>query len=365
MRVLLLPAWAENPYQALLARHLRTRGAAVRDAPWQELLHPVRIWRAGTDVVHLHAPGRPTRTRSSARALHRAARAALGLAFLRAVGVRLVWTAHDLQDHDQRHPVLDRWLTRITARLAGGVIVHGEHARSLVAQRFSIRGARASPGRLAVIPHGSFDLYAREGAAEDARRLRESLGIGADDFLFLFFGAIRDYKAPLELARAFAESGLRERGAHLLFRGPHRDPALVKELERMARDVSHLHVDPGFVPEEEVAGTMAASDAVVTPYRAVLTSGSAVLAMSLGRACVAPRLGGLPDLIDENCGFLYEADARDGLRDALRAAFAAREALPEMGRIARERATRVSWDHIAERTLQVYARGASSSGSQV
>jgi glycosyltransferase involved in cell wall biosynthesis len=60
-----------------------------------------------------------------------------------------------------------------------------------------------------------------------------------------------------------------------------------------------------------------AADWVVLPYRDVLTSGSALLALSFGRPVVAPRRGCLADL-DETDGVLrYEPDHPGALAHAL------------------------------------------------
>ena len=350
MRVLLLPEWGENPYQQLLAEALRRRDVRVESAPWQGLFAPLAIQRRGVHVVHLHAPGRYTRTRSAWRAAARAARAAASLATLRALGVRVVWTAHDLEDHDRVHPRLDRALTRTVARLATAIVSHGEHARALVIERHRVR----DPRRVVVIPHGPFDLYARDGI--DGKRVRQELGLPEDAFVLLFLGALRPYKGVVELIEAFGESGLADRGAHLVVRGPVRDARFEKRLVRAAADRPAVHLDTGFVPDDQLAGFFAAADVAVAPYRAVLTSGSAVLAMSLGRPCIAPRLGGLTDQIDDDCGLLYDPDETGALAAALQRAFDQRAALPAMGARAREHVSRVSWDEIADRTAQVYDR---------
>ena len=53
--------------------------------------------------------------------------------------------------------------------------------------------------------------------------------------------------------------------------------------------------DEGYVPHDDVPLYFAAADVVVLPFRKVTTSGSALLALSLGRPVVAPRLGALRD----------------------------------------------------------------------
>ncbi|WP_242482112.1 glycosyltransferase, partial [Trichormus variabilis] len=55
---------------------------------------------------------------------------------------------------------------------------------------------------------------------------------------------------------------------------------------------------PGFVPSEKLQIYLNACDVVVFPYRDILTSGAVMLAMSFGRACIAPRKGCIAEVLD-------------------------------------------------------------------
>lgn len=348
VRVLFIPSWAENPYQALLARHLEARGIEVRHAGWKRIRHPVRIRRQGVDVVHLHAAARFHRTPGAARAAARALWALSSLAILRLLGVKIVWTAHDLEDHDQLHPRIDAAFTRALARICHRIITHGETARRLLRNRARLR----SEDRLAVIPHGPFDHAARPDM--DRARARAQLGLREDWFVFLFLGAVREYKGVEDLVRVFGR--LEASDARLLVRGRARDPQLAARLQAEASRDPRIDFVDGFVAEDDLAALFAACDVAVAPYRRVLTSGSVALATSLSRPCIAPRLGGVPDALDESCGWLYEPWDDAGLAGALADAIARRRDLPEMGRRARERAHQTDWPQIAEMTEAVYRR---------
>jgi beta-1,4-mannosyltransferase len=320
----------------------------VESAHWRELLRPEALLRHRPDVLHLHSTGRYARGAGAGSAGRTALAAAARLWRLRRAGVRLVWTAHDLQDHDSRHPRIDRALGAGVARLAGAIVVHGERAAGELRRRYRL-GRRT---RVVVVPHGPFTHYAAFGS--DGASVRRGLGIAEDDFVFLFLGAVRAYKGVLELARAFRASGLAERRAHLVIRGRSREASLSRRLDEEAARCPRLHLALGRVPDAELASAFAAADAAPLPYRAVLTSGSAVLALSLGTPVIAPRLPGLLDLVDESCALLYDPAAPHALPDALVRAFERRAELPELGRRGRERATRTGWEEIAERTLEVY-----------
>jgi beta-1,4-mannosyltransferase len=84
----------------------------------------------------------------------------------------------------------------------------------------------------------------------------------------------------------------------------------------------------------------------------VLTSGSAILAMSFGKALVAPRLGCLPELVPVDGGVLYDPADPDGLGSALRSTLA--RDLASAGERNLERARELAWGPIAAATARLY-----------
>jgi beta-1,4-mannosyltransferase len=56
----------------------------------------------------------------------------------------------------------------------------------------------------------------------------------------------------------------------------------------------------------------------VLTYRDILTSGAVMLALSAGVPVVAPRIGGMCDVVTDKCGILYDAEAAGGLAEAMR-----------------------------------------------
>src|SRR4051812_26015788 len=110
MKALFIPDYSpRNPYQQLLASALRARGVAVASAMPSgplPLLDSVKQSQF-PDVVHLHWawPLVAGTTRHRTR-LH-IARLAGELAALRSMGTTVVWTVHNLLDHEREQPDLD------------------------------------------------------------------------------------------------------------------------------------------------------------------------------------------------------------------------------------------------------------------
>ena len=106
------------------------------------------------------------------------------------------------------------------------------------------------------------------------------------------------------------------------------------------------------IPDDEMQLYLRACDAMVLPFRDVLTSGSAILAMSFGRAVIAPRLGCLPETLTDDAAILYDPTAPDALRNALTTALGAD--LVGLGEAAAQRAATLGWDDIATATAALY-----------
>ncbi len=348
LRVVFLPQWYGNPYQRLLDENLRALGVHVGRFRQTVGSIFVGLLRTRPHILHLHWLHAFHETPRKKHSWLRLGFSLSAVTLLRLLGCRIVWTAHNLGHHEATNQAIDRFCTRWIARRAHAIIVHGESARERLAARFALHKG----GHLAVIPHGHYiGCYPNELSRSAAR---ERLSLPEDGLVFLFFGQIRPYKGVLELVRAFRRLGRAD--LFLLVAGK----PLTGESEEVIREAvsgePNIRFTPGYVPDEAIQLYMNASDAVVLPYRDNLTSGAALLAMSFGRACLAPRVGHFAELLDEKGAFLYDPDGPDALLECMRTVAARRDELAEMGTHNLQLAEAYDWSRIAEKTLAVYTR---------
>ncbi len=344
--VLFLPQWYRNPYQRLLDEELTRLGVRVQRVPSgiARLVRSLLFDRPA--ILHLHWLQPFYEAKWRVLALFKFTLFRVAVRWLTFRGTRIVWTVHNLRDHEQRFPVLDWRCVQFVAGRADSIIVHcAEAARQLQEQMPFVPNSRVR-----VIPHGHFmDAYPHSKHRSTAR---QELGVAENRLMLLFFGNIRPYKGVLELIEAFTE--LKNENVELWIVGR---PLVEKESELVRERVaahSHIHYRPGFVADDQIQTYMNACDAVVLPYRDVLTSGAAVLAMSFGRACIAPRIGCMDETVTDEGGFLYDAHDPGGLLDAIRAAVARRDDLAEMGENNRRVARGWGWERIAAMTFDAY-----------
>lgn len=319
-----------NPYQRALADALGQLGVRVSLQPFRwHVLSQMR----NASVLHIHWTHGLVNS-SLWRFMLGFPYLALQLLLLRARGRRIVWTVHNLQNHEKRNLWRDRLITLLIGHAANSVVVHGERARHAVQKHF-----RIGLHKIASIPHGNYiGIYPNTISPVEARsRLR----IPADSRVFLFLGNIRPYKGVETLIETFR--AITDPNAVLVIAGRPIDAATEARIRDLSNSDARIRIETGFVKEEEIQVYMQAANVVVLPYKDVLTSGAVLLAMSFGRACIAPRLGTITDYLDDRGAFLYDPDDPAGLSKALQEALERSEQTKTMGKHNLQKAEACSW----------------------
>jgi glycosyltransferase involved in cell wall biosynthesis len=270
------------------------------------------------------------------------------LKWLKARGTRLVWTAHNLYNHEKRLFWLDRFCHHRVSELTDGIIAHSERAAEIVKSTYAL----GDETDVAVIPHGHYiDAYPEPPTSSS---VRDRLGIPDDATLFLNFGRIRHYKNAVKLLETFREAQFGDE-AHLIVAGNPRTEALKKQLHAAKGRADNVHLLDKFIPDRDVRGLFEAADVTVFPYETILTSGSAVLAMSLGCPVIAPKMGTVRDILAHQSELLYNpTQTESGLLARLKEVTADSGGLADIGEKNVEQAREWGWDRIGAKTTNFY-----------
>lgn len=161
--------------------------------------------------------------------------------------------------------------------LFAGFVAHTEQTRA------HLESLGVSPDRIRVLAHPTLDL-AEPGStmvAEEKRELR-----------ILFFGSIKPYKGVDVLVRAGIELLQSNPGCRIDIVGrPFTDLAAERAMVAAAGLEARIGFDLRYVPDDDLAGYLAAADIVVFPYREIDASGAFTLAVAAGKPIVASAIG--------------------------------------------------------------------------
>ena len=262
-------------------------------------------------VVHLHLANATLSRPGVSASLIAATRFLRGLHRLKARGVRVIWTVHDLHHPETTHRRLDHLIGALLIRTVDAAIVHSTGAADAVARTF-----RYDTARLQIVPHGHYiDWYPNTVSKATARA---TLGVPAGNKVFLYFGAIRKYKQVPALIDAFYR--LDPPQVTLLIAGWPLNDQAAERVRAAGRDGRLIIARPEFIEDGDVQLYFNASDAVVLPVEDVLTSGSVFLAMSFARAVITPQIFPMTSALPDGGAIFYPPQMPGALENALKAA---------------------------------------------
>ena len=216
--------------------------------------------------------------------------AMVSLALLAAVRAarRTEVVVHEIDYSVGRRRGPDGLAARRLWRRVQSIQLHTEVERRNMIEAFGVRSERTT-----VTAHGAHFVRRTRMSRDDARR---SLGIPADELVFLAIGFIQPHKAFDLAVRAF--DGLGGQGCSLHVVGSVRvdEPqhlAHLAELQALVAATPGAHLHNQYVSDEQFDRWLVASDVVVLPYRNIWSSGVLERALLYDRQVIATAVGGL------------------------------------------------------------------------
>lgn len=348
MRVLLSPKFEEtpgsNPYLHLLSSGLERAGVDVvpytRDA----------YLRFDFDIWHLHWPENVLLERNPVSA---SLKLFLRIVLAKSHGIRIVWTAHNAKPHEAHSEHLARMFWLPFSALVDGVLSLSASASDALRQYRPTLAAKI----VAVTPHGHYrDVYPDSITRSEARR---ELGLPSECRVFLFFGQVRTYKNVELLISTFR--GLGDENTRLVIAGPCNDDSLRNRIQRAGSEDPRISLALRPIEAERVQHYFRSADLMVLPFRDVLNSGSAMLALSFSLPVLTRRSGSMPELqkaVGADWMRLYDDLETHSLESAMAWAVL-RDATNECS------LSTFNWDRIGIDTVNAYRKLRDDKGSLV
>lgn len=283
MKVAVLPVAASrkwNPYVWLVNQGMRAHDINAHD------LTPESLATQQFDLVHIHWFEGYMGFRNPVRVWLRMSELLKGIDRQREGGAKLIYTAHNVVTHDAPWRRLEDWFVRQFLRRVDGTIFLAEDSIPLVRNRFpELRGPSV------VIPHCDYGNWYPDTVTPPEARAK--FGIPDSYLVIAHVGQIKAYKNVPELIRAFREI---PGDIALLIGGRCIEPDLQETIEELARRDRRVFLDLRHLEDEDIQVFMRASDVAVFPYRNILNSGSAMMALTFGKPVVVPNVGSMPEL---------------------------------------------------------------------
>lgn len=336
-----LPWDRNNPYQKQLALGLNKIGFdVVRGGKSVWILKTLRPL-GRRDIAHFHWLEFIITANSRWKTAVKSILFVIQIWCLAATGRRIFWTVHNLIGHDSRFPRIEKWVTRQIARRAECIVAHCGYAKQQVALQYGV-----PPDKIHVIPHGNYiGAYPDTVSRKDARarfKLKEN------DLTLLFVGNLRPYKGVESLITAFSE--IDDPSLKLLIAGRCISNDELDALQKQVRMDSRVQMYEGYIQDDDMQWFLNACDAVVLPFRKILTSGSLIMAMSFGRVSVVPPVGCMTEMSSRGGIRIINTTLRDAIEELRRDV----NELSSEGLAAKKVAQRWGWDKIARRLARLY-----------
>jgi glycosyltransferase involved in cell wall biosynthesis len=257
----------------------------------------------------------------------------------------IVWTVHNTYTHECKYQKLELILRKYLASISKYIFCHSISAKNEISKEYGI-----SLSKVQVIPHGNYiDCYDNKINKNESRK---KLKINGNDFVYLFFGQIRPYKGIEDLIEAF--NLLNVNNTKLLIVGVPKDYYLENWIYSMSKNNKNIIFIPKFIPDNDIQIYMNASDVVVLPFKKILTSGSAVLALSFGKSIIAPDVASLGEILDDEGSILYDSSDYQSLLEAMKKALDSN--VEKKGLHNLQIAKNLQWEQIAIKTHDIYKK---------
>ena len=271
--------------------------------------------------------------------------------FLRLVGIKSVYTVHDVSPLNKSK--INNLLNIIIYKSANILIVHSGKNKEMLLEKVSL-----NPDKIRIVPHGNFNHYVPEKllTKDEARKYFK---LNSDEKVLLFFGFIKEYKGLDILLEAMAIVSKTIGNLTLIIAGAVQSERLAERYNKMISELPKeirviYHSD--FIPREKVAVYFLASDALILPYKIISHSGVLHLAYSFGRAIIGTRVGDFEEFIEDGkSGFLAKSNDSVGIAEAIIRFYSNPYSVKKMCSYARNlNDTKFSWTNIGLSMKEIY-----------
>lgn len=257
----------------------------------------------------------------------------------------MVATFHDIKPHiGSRNQWFFRFVLYCARRSAAQYIVHGQRVKEELVRLHNVPGSKVNVVTIGEHEVATFKKY-------------ESPDIKEEGNLILFFGTIWEYKGLDYLIKAEPLITKELPNVKIVIAGRGED---FSKYQAMMVNRENFIVHNYNIPFSEGASLFQRSSIVVLPYIDASQTGVIPLSYGFGKPVVVTSVGSVPEIVDEGVtGLIVPTRDPKALADAIVRLMKDETLRKQMGANAYKKLkTDLSWDRIAERTIEVYRKAA-------
>lgn len=299
-RILILPdAGPENPFQYQIIEFLRSHGFEVFTGSNRKLgsiykavnqSNPEMIY---FDWVHSYLIGK-TFLWSFIKSIVFISE----IFYLRFIKkIPILHTLHNTQNHGGFWLLWERIVYGFFLRKCSKIRVYSETVRQEVVKKFKVLSSS-----LYVIQDIPYHYYYPDYISK--KESKDYFNVSESDFVFLFFGKIKEYKGLENLIRAFIN--VKKPDDYLFIAGECLDKNYILELGKLTEKYPEIIWHDKFIAKNEIQYFFNAADVVVLPFTRIDHSGSIDLAMSFRKPIITLKTGATSDLLAHQNPLLFE-----------------------------------------------------------
>lgn len=252
----------------------------------------------------------------------------------------MVSTFHDVKLHVGENHLLQRFLLLYSRKYSNKIIVHGEKLKEFMIKEYNIPDEKVHAIPIGEHEVAPFKKYERTDLKDEGS-------------LILFFGRIYEYKGLKYLIKAEPIITKEVPNAKIIIAGKGED---FKKYEKMMKNRDNFIVYNRYIHYKEGAEFFQRCSVVVLPYIEASQSGVIPTAYGFKKPVVVTNVGSIPEIVDDGVtGFIVPPKNPTALAEAIVKLLKDDDLRKQMGENAyRKLKTDLSWDKIAEKTIEVY-----------
>ncbi|MCX9085635.1 MAG: glycosyltransferase family 4 protein [Candidatus Methanoperedens sp.] len=246
----------------------------------------------------------------------------------------IVTTIHDVNPHEGSRKFEQEISRNIHIKYSDALIVHGDAAKTIL-------GEKIPKKKIFNIPHGDYSFFSR---------LKQH-NYDEEKGNILFFGRIEDYKGLRYLIEAIPQIEKNIPNIKIVIAGS-------GSLEGYNLESKNVIIYNHYIPDNEVGAFFQKAAVVVLPYIEGTQTGIIPIAYAFKKPVIVTNVGSIPEVVENGkTGFIVPSKDPKALAEAIVKILMDDNLRKKMGENGyRKMMEELSWDKIAEMTIEVYKK---------